>query len=184
MDKRLRNGLIVTQLTVLICLLFMMQLNGCAMQAHQQLQPRAHHHHHPDQAHFKTPVHTAKNVKIRPIAWRWPARGKVVLLRSHAAIHIIGKANQSVYPAASGSVIYRKKNAKHFGGLLIIKHDSNTMSTYAHLNHIAVKLGQKVIIGQKIGDMGMAKSHTGFLYFSILKQSVSVNPLLILQKRN
>ncbi|MCC3771000.1 M23 family metallopeptidase [Streptomyces sp. UNOC14_S4] len=55
-----------------------------------------------------------------------------------------------------------------YGNAVVIKHDDNTYSQYAHLSHIAVRVGQMVMTGERIGLSGSTGNSTGpHLHFEI-----------------
>ncbi|KNB52052.1 M23 family metallopeptidase [Streptomyces caatingaensis] len=55
-----------------------------------------------------------------------------------------------------------------YGNAIVIKHDDNTYSQYAHLSSIAVQVGQSVTAGQQIGLSGSTGNSSGpHLHFEI-----------------
>lgn len=55
-----------------------------------------------------------------------------------------------------------------YGNAVVIKHDNNTYSQYAHLSSVKVKPGQQVQTGQKIGLSGSTGNSSGpHLHFEI-----------------
>ncbi|RLU85780.1 peptidase [Streptomyces griseocarneus] len=55
-----------------------------------------------------------------------------------------------------------------YGNAVVIKHDDNTYSQYAHLSHIAVRVGQAVMTGERIGLSGSTGNSSGpHLHFEI-----------------
>ena len=64
---------------------------------------------------------------------------------------------------------------------MIIKHNANYLSVYAHNNHILVKEGQTIARGQKIAEMGNTDSNNVKLHFEIRRQGKSVDPIKYLQ---
>jgi murein DD-endopeptidase MepM/ murein hydrolase activator NlpD len=69
--------------------------------------------------------------------------------------------NAAVYSAASGVVVYAAR-LPTWGNVIIIKHDPLKKNgkvmygRYAHVNTMAVKVGQRVVRGQPIGTVGNA----------------------------
>ncbi|EME98319.1 M23 family metallopeptidase [Streptomyces mobaraensis NBRC 13819 = DSM 40847] len=55
-----------------------------------------------------------------------------------------------------------------YGNAIVIKHDDNTYSQYAHLSSVAVQVGQSVTAGQQIGLSGSTGNSSGpHLHFEI-----------------
>lgn len=117
--------------------------------------------------------------------WRWPARGS--LLGSYSAtnkgINIGGHKGESVLASAPGKVVYSGNGLRAYGNLIIIKHNSEFLSAYAHNKNILVKEGQWVSAGQKIAEMGDTGSRRVMLHFEIRRGGRPVNPLGYLASR-
>lgn len=114
------------------------------------------------------------------IDWAWPTKGKVVANfneSSNKGVDIAGTLGQAVNAAAPGRVIYSGSDLRGYGKLVIIKHNPNYLSVYAHNNQILVKEGQQISLGQKIAEMGSTDSNTVKLHFEIRRQGKSVDPL-------
>ncbi|MGW1072536.1 M23 family metallopeptidase [Streptomyces sp. NPDC002537] len=55
-----------------------------------------------------------------------------------------------------------------YGNAVVIKHDDNTYSQYAHLSHVKVRVGQPVMTGEEIGLSGSTGNSSGpHLHFEI-----------------
>jgi len=113
------------------------------------------------------------------IDWAWPTQGKVVASFNEAnnkGLDIAGNTGQAITAAAAGKVIYSGSDLRGYGKLVIIKHNANYLSVYAHNSSIQVKEGQQVSRGQKIAEMGNTDSNTVKLHFEIRRQGKSVDP--------
>ncbi|MEI8119101.1 MAG: peptidoglycan DD-metalloendopeptidase family protein, partial [Methylophilaceae bacterium] len=91
-------------------------------------------------------------------------------------IDIAGSAGQAINAAAGGKVIYSGSDLRGYGKLVIIKHNANYLSVYAHNSNLLVKEGQQVVSGQKIAEMGSSDSDKVKLHFEIRKLGKSVDP--------
>ncbi|MDJ0384916.1 M23 family metallopeptidase [Streptomyces sp. G-G2] len=73
-----------------------------------------------------------------------------------------------------------------YGNAVVIKHDNNTYSQYAHLSKIQVKIGQKVAAAQRIALSGNTGNSSGpHLHFEIRttpNYGSAVNPVSFLRK--
>jgi len=113
------------------------------------------------------------------IQWAWPTKGKVSETfneTSNKGIDISGASGQSINAAASGKVIYSGSDLRGYGKLVIIKHNANYLSVYAHNKTLLVKEGQQVNSGQKIAEMGDTDANKIGLHFEIRHLGKSVDP--------
>lgn len=130
----------------------------------------------------------AKQINNKLLTWRWPAKGTVVGgfsagEQSNKGIDISGKRGQPVVAAAGGRVVYAGNALRGYGNLIIIKHNEDYLSAYAHNDALRVTEQQVVKAGQKIADMGSSESSDVRLHFEIRYRGQSVNPLRYLPKR-
>ncbi len=112
--------------------------------------------------------------------WAWPTQGKLVAKfneSSNKGIDIAGSLGQAITAANTGKVIYSGSDLRSYGKMVIIKHNSQYLSVYAHNNQILVKEGQQISKGQKIAEMGNTDSNNVKLHFEIRRQGKSVDPL-------
>jgi len=116
--------------------------------------------------------------------WTWPTAGKLVTGFSDTAnlkgIDIAGKTGQPVLASAAGKVVYAGSGLRGYGKLIIIKHNKNYLSAYAHNKDILVKEGQQVTRGQKIAEMGNTDADQVKLHFEIRRLGKPMDPLKFL----
>ena len=94
----------------------------------------------------------------------------------HKGIDLTDKKIKLIFAAGDGVVshVYRLNG---YGNTVVIKHNNIISTKYAHLSHISVKPGQKVIRGEKIGIEGKTGSVTAeHLHFEIIANNKAVNP--------
>lgn len=110
--------------------------------------------------------------------WLWPTEGKVVgrFNDKNKGIDIAGKAGQPVLASADGKVVYSGNGLKGYGKLIIVKHDKEFLTAYAHNSDLLVKEGQSVKQGQKIALMGNTDADQVKLHFEIREFGKPVNP--------
>ena len=96
---------------------------------------------------------------------------------------ISGRRGQPVIAAASGKVVYAGSALRGYGNLIIIKHDDDYLSAYAHNETLLVKEQQDVKAGQRIASMGSSDAEDVRLHFEIRYRGQSVNPMRFLPKR-
>jgi lipoprotein NlpD len=120
--------------------------------------------------------------------WAWPAAGKIVSTFKESGgkgVAISGKLGDPVYASAPGTVVYSGEGLPSYGKLIIVKHNDEYLSVYAHNSVILVKEKQTVAKGQKIAEIGT--SGTGApsprLHFEIRRLGKTVDPEQLLPAR-
>lgn len=121
-------------------------------------------------------------------SWRWPTDGKVIENFSGAeggnkGIDIAGSKGQAIFATADGRVVYAGNALRGYGNLIIIKHNDDYLSAYAHNDTMLVREQQEVKAGQKIATMGSTGTSSTRLHFEIRYKGKSVNPLQYLPQR-
>ena len=115
-----------------------------------------------------------------PVArWAWPARGKVVGSFGRSGgngIEIAGEEGDAVMAAAPGTVVYSGSGLIGYGKLIIVKHNKNFLSAYAHNENILVSEGERVDLGQQIAQMGSSGTDRVKLHFEIRRDGKPVDP--------
>ncbi len=123
-----------------------------------------------------------------PTAWIWPTQGEVVRTFSHTAagkkgIDISGTMGQPVVATAAGRVVYSGSGLLGYGQLIIINHNKNYLSAYAHNSSLLVKEGDVVEAGQQIAKLGDTGTDRPLLHFEIRRDGRPVDPLKYLPGR-
>lgn len=111
-----------------------------------------------------------------PFGWRTsPINGK---REFHTGIDLVKAHNGPIYAFVAGEVIHAKEGVTGSGfggyGIVIAIRDPATghLHCYAHLDSVAVKVGDKVKLGQLIGRQGSTGQSTGsHLHYEIRKTS-------------
>ena len=121
-------------------------------------------------------------------AWLWPTRGKVIETfgaseGGNKGIDIAGSKGQAINATADGRVVYAGNALRGYGNLIIIKHNDDYLSAYAHNDTMLVREQQEVKAGQKIATMGSTGTSSTRLHFEIRYKGKSVNPLRYLPQR-
>ena len=122
------------------------------------------------------------------VAWQWPTQGNVIQGFSNTdggnkGIDISGSRGQAVKAAASGRVVYAGNALRGYGNLIIIKHNDDFLSAYAHNDKILVSDQQEVNAGQEIAKMGSTGTNAVKLHFEIRYKGKSVDPVRYLPRR-
>jgi lipoprotein YgeR len=130
----------------------------------------------PDSAPAEAPANVAN---APPISLVWPAAGTVVRRfdgKNSKGIDIADTAGTPVVAAASGTVVYAGNGLRGYGNLLIIKHNADYLTAYAHNRALLVKEGQAVQQGQKIAEMGDTDNDRVMLHFELRYDGRSIDP--------
>lgn len=119
-------------------------------------------------------------------AWAWPASGPTIgnfEEGKRKGVAIGGKAGDPVLAAADGRVVYAGSGLRGYGNLIIIKHNGEYLTAYAHNQSLLVKEDQAVRKGQKIAEMGSTDTDRVQLHFEIRKQGKPIDPAKQLPSR-
>jgi lipoprotein NlpD len=121
------------------------------------------------------------------LGWTWPSSGKILKnFDENGAVKgldIGGSRGQPVQAAADGRVVYQGSGLRGYGQLIILKHNDEFLSAYAHNDRIYLKEGDAVKRGQKIAAMGNSGTDQVMLHFEIRRNGKPVDPLKYLPKR-
>ena len=134
-----------------------------------------------------TPVPRPATAQSRAagLHWTWPATGSVRPATSALGtkgIEILGKRGQPVKAAAAGQVVYSGSGLRGYGRLIIVKHNEEFLSAYAHNERLLVAEGATVKSGESIAEMGDSEAKTVMLHFEIRRDGKAVEPLKLLPR--
>lgn len=125
-----------------------------------------------------------------PSKFRWPVKGRVIANfgprsdNSHNdGINILVPQGTSVMAAESGTVAYAGSELKGYGNLVLIRHEGNWVSAYAHNDTLLVKRGDKVERGQAVAKAGKTGAvDQPQVHFELRQGSRPVDPMPHLEK--
>ena len=116
----------------------------------------------------------------------WPTQGSVIRGfdgKSSKGIDIAGASGTQIVAAAAGTVVYAGNGLRGYGNLLIIKHNADYLSAYAHNRALLVKEGQSITQGQPIAEMGDTDTNRVMLHFELRYKGSSIDPSRYLPAR-
>jgi murein DD-endopeptidase MepM/ murein hydrolase activator NlpD len=116
----------------------------------------------------------------------WPTSGRVIRGfdgSSSKGIDIAAPAGTPVVAAAAGTVVYAGNGLRGYGNLLILKHNAEYLTAYAHNRALLVKEGETVAQGQKIAEIGDTDTNRVMLHFELRYQGRSIDPSRALPPR-
>ena len=128
-------------------------------------------------------THPIKGARLTsPFGWRNdPFTG---VRRHHAAVDLAAPHGTAVLSAQDGNVAEIGYD-RVFGNFVIISHDGDFQTLYAHLHTVTARRGETVKQGARIGTVGSTGLSTGpHLHFGIYKNNRAVNPLDFLNSRS
>lgn len=123
---------------------------------------------------------------ISNLSWIWPANGQIIEQFSESnskGISIAGVSGEAIYASENGKVVYSGNGLRGYGNLVILKHNEDFITAYAHNQEILVKEGESVNKGQKIAKMGMTDADRPKLLFELRKGGKPIDPLNFLPNR-
>lgn len=130
------------------------------------------------------------NVGSGPInQWYWPSDSRRLVSTyapadpARQGVAIAGETDSPVYAAATGRVVYAGSGLPRYGRLIILKHNEDFLSAYAHNNKLLVKEGDEVKGGQHIAGMGNSGTNRIKLHFEIRRNGKPVDPLQFLPQQ-
>ena len=138
----------------------------------------------------KVPKKVASNTRNRTgkrLNWVWPVNGKTLKGFSNKGvsskgIDIKGRINDKVLSAADGVVVYAGNGLIGYGNLVIVKHNDEYLSAYAHNQRILVKEKQSVKAGEQLAIIGSKGKEKSLLHFEVRKDGQPIDPLTVLPK--
>lgn len=137
-----------------------------------------------DNAASAAPASSASSASS--ISLVWPTSGNVIRSfdgGNSKGIDISAPAGTPVVAAAAGTVVYAGNGLRGYGNLLILKHNAEYLTAYAHNRVLLVKEGDTVAQGQKIAEVGDTDTNRVMLHFELRYQGRSIDPSRALPPR-
>ncbi len=130
---------------------------------------------------------------ITAIGWGYPTRGNSVpnnfgagrsYNEGHEGADIGGSTGDAILAAGAGTVVYTNTTCPNssagrnrvcgngWGAHVVVRHLGNVYTRYAHLSAVAVKVGDTVTLGQRLGSLGTSGLSDGpHLHFELGKRA-------------
>jgi murein DD-endopeptidase MepM/ murein hydrolase activator NlpD len=120
--------------------------------------------------------------------FRWPVDAGIVSSefgerwgKPHKGIDIAADAGEPVYAIADADVIYAGDGLRGYGNVVILRHDAQMTSLYAHNSELKVHQGDHINQGTLISLLGNTGHSTGpHVHFEIRQGDTAVNPRTLL----
>ncbi|MEN8079265.1 peptidoglycan DD-metalloendopeptidase family protein [Clostridioides difficile] len=109
--------------------------------------------------------------------------GEVRSTSVHKGIDIAKNLGESVNASLDGRVIKAEYNNGGYGNLIVLEHENNMKTYYAHLSEIYVKKGDIIKKDDIIGAIGNTGNSTGpHLHFELRVNDKPVDPIKYIEK--
>ncbi len=116
---------------------------------------------------------------------RWPLAAPVLTSlfgkrwgREHEGIDMSAPSGTPVLASADGEVIYAGNQVRGYGNMVVIQHDGDMLTVYAHNSVLLVKTGDRVSVGKPIAKVGSTGRSTGpHLHFELRRGESPRDPL-------
>ncbi|WP_239987168.1 peptidoglycan DD-metalloendopeptidase family protein [Agitococcus lubricus] len=123
--------------------------------------------------------------KSGSLTWSWPITGQLLKRFSSEGvgskgIDIAGKRGDIVKASADGVVVYAGEGLVGYGKLIILRHNDEYITAYAHNDRLIASEGQRVKLGQTIAEVGSTGTDRDKLHFEIRYKGKPIDPLTIL----
>ncbi len=120
------------------------------------------------------------------LVWAWPTTGPITQPFDgvrNKGLAFAGKLGDPVYAAGDGKVVYAGSGLRGYGKLIIIRHNPQYLSAYAHNDSLLVAEEQNIKRGQKIATMGKTDAEDYKLHFEIRRLGKPIDPKNLLPQK-
>lgn len=121
------------------------------------------------------------------IDFSWPLKGKILVGfgkqsgKRHQGVDIEGREGASIVAIYDGIVTYSNNKLRGYGNMVIIKHNEDYSSVYAHNRINLVREGERVNKGEAIAEVGATGwADVPHVHFEIRERGKAVNPVFYL----
>lgn len=122
--------------------------------------------------------------------FRWPLDAGIVMSgfgirrgRRHDGVDISAKGGTPIKAAADGKVVFSGR-MRGYGNLIVMKHEDDYFTAYAHNRRNLAKKGRKVKQGEVIAQVGRTGRATGnHVHFEVRKGQKAMDPMNFLPAR-
>jgi murein DD-endopeptidase MepM/ murein hydrolase activator NlpD len=138
-----------------------------------------------DNARAKPAAPSAETGAATAARFRWPVAYPQVTSyfgrrwgRPHEGIDLTAPIGTPVMAAGTGEVVYAGNAVRGYGNMVVLKHEEELMTVYAHNSVLFVKVGQRVQAGQRVALSGQSGHATGpHVHFEVREGQTPRDPL-------
>jgi hypothetical protein len=138
-------------------------------------------------AALAAPPPTSIEASLPAPALRWPLATAHITVgspfgardgRPHEGIDLPAPIGTPVFAAADGRVAYAGNGIRGYGNLVVVKHNGDLLTVYAHNSVLLVSEGQPVHAGDRIALVGQSGHATGpHLHFEVRRGQIPRDPM-------
>jgi murein DD-endopeptidase MepM/ murein hydrolase activator NlpD len=144
----------------------------------------------PREAPPGTPVVISPRPGDEPTPLRWPLSSPLLSSpfgarqgRVHEGIDLAAPTGTPIFAAQAGQVLYAGDAVRGYGNMVVVQHDGDLLSVYAHSSVLLVRTGDRVRAGQEIARVGQTGRATApHLHFEVRRGQVPQDPLRFLPR--
>jgi murein DD-endopeptidase MepM/ murein hydrolase activator NlpD len=104
--------------------------------------------------------------------------------RKHEGIDLAARKGTPVLAARAGLVLYASDKLGGYGKMVVLQHDGDLLTAYAHNSSLLVREGDKVRAGQMIARVGQTgRASAPHLHFEVRRGQIPQDPLRYLPRR-
>jgi murein DD-endopeptidase MepM/ murein hydrolase activator NlpD len=104
--------------------------------------------------------------------------------RVHEGIDLAAPTGTPIYAARDGAVLYAGDAVRGYGNMVVLQHEQDLLTVYAHSSIVLVHIGDRVRAGQEIARVGQSGRATApHLHFEVRKGQVPQDPVGFLPGR-
>jgi murein DD-endopeptidase MepM/ murein hydrolase activator NlpD len=98
--------------------------------------------------------------------------------RAHEGIDLPAPTGTPVMAAADGEVVYAGNGIRGYGNLVVLQHEGDLLTVYAHNSALHVSAGQAVRAGERIAQVGQTGRASGpHLHFEVRQGQIPRDPV-------
>ena len=98
--------------------------------------------------------------------------------KNHEGIDMAAPIGTPVLAAAAGDVIYAGDHVRGYGNMVVVKHEGDLVTVYAHNSLLLVHTGDRVTTGQEIARVGdTGRSTAPHLHFEVRRGEAPQDPM-------
>ncbi len=99
------------------------------------------------------------------------------IAKMHTGLDFTADIGTEIYATGDGVIEAVDSKLSGYGHHVVIQHGYGYQTLYAHMSHVAVRVGEKVKRGQIIGYVGNTGTSTGpHLHYEVMKNGEKVDP--------
>lgn len=128
------------------------------------------------------------SIRATTQSWNWPLKDSQLTSHygyrgsdHHDGVDLRASRKTPVYSVGPGVVLYSSDRIRGYGKMVVIRHEDELSTVYAHNDKLLVKKGAKVEGGQLIALSGNTGRSSGpHVHFEVRKGTLALDPLAVM----